>query len=124
MGDCNSCTGCKGSCGDCGGCGSSLTLSQGEIDMLRTLGQYSFLPYGRKADDMTPIYREETDYTEAEYSLFLQLLETKQLISLESTPLVGADMSAYKGYPVHGSIALTARGQQVLELIEVQGIEE
>jgi len=33
-------------------------------------------------------------------------------------------MSAYKDYPVHGSIALTQRGQQVLELLEVQGITE
>ena len=123
MRDCKSCTGCKGSCGDCGGCGSSLTLSQGEIDMLRTLGQYSFLPYGRKADDMTPIYREETDYTEAEYSLLLQLLETKQLILLESTPLVGADMSAYQDLPVHGSMGLTQRGQAVLELLDLQGAE-
>ena len=39
-------------------------------------------------------------------------------------PLPGADMSAYRGYPVHGSIALTARGQQVLELLDVQGISE
>ncbi len=123
MSDCNSCTGCKGSCGDCGGCGSSLTLTQGEMDMLRTLGQYSFLPYGRKADDMTPIYREENDYTEEEYSLILQLLETKQLILLESTPLVGADMSAYKDLPVHGSIGLTQRGQAVLELLDLQGAE-
>ena len=123
MSDCKSCGGCKGNCGGCDGCGSSLTLTQGEIDMLRTLGQYSFLPYGRKADDMTPIYREETDYTEAEYSLFLQLLETKQLISLESTPLVGADMSAYKDLPVHGSIGLTQRGQAVLDLLDLQGTE-
>ena len=63
------------------------------------------------------------DYTEAEYSLFLQLLETKQLISLESTPLVGADMSAYGDLPVHGSMGLTKRGQQVLELLEIQGVD-
>ena len=123
MGDCKTCGGCKGNCSGCDGCGGSLTLTQGEIDMLYTLGQYSFLPYGRKADDMTPIYREENDYTEAEYSLILKLLETKQLISLESTPLVGADMSAYKDLPVHGSIGLTQRGQAVLELLDLQGAE-
>ena len=33
-------------------------------------------------------------------------------------------MSAYTGYPVHGSIALTARGQTVLDMLEIQGIEE
>ena len=74
---------CKGCCGSCGGCGKTLELSQGEVDLLRSLGQYSFLPVARKVDDMTPIYREETAYTEAEYSLFIQLLEKKQLIYLE-----------------------------------------
>ena len=58
-----------------------------------------------------------------EYSLILQCLEKKALISIDyGKPLVGADMSAYKGYPVHGSFALTERGQQVLEMLEVQGV--
>ena len=57
-------------------------------------------------------------------SLVLQCLEKKMLIDISYDPLPGANMDAYKGYPVHGSIALTARGQQVLELLEVQGIEE
>jgi hypothetical protein len=37
-------------------------------------------------------------------------------------PLKGFDMAAYKGYPVHGSFALTERGQTVLEMLERQGI--
>ena len=115
---------CKGCSGNCGGCGKTLELSQGEIDILRALGQYSFLPVARKADDMTPIYREETAYSEAEYSLFIQLLEKKQLIYLDYTPLKGAKMGLYPEYPVHGSMALTERGQQVLDLLETQGIEE
>ena len=92
--------------------------------MLRSLGQYSFLPVARKADDMTPIYREETAYTEEEYSLFIQLLEKKNLIYLDYTPLKGAKMGLYPEYPVHGSMALTARGQQVLDLLETQGVED
>lgn len=115
---------CKGCCGSCGGCGKTLELSQGEVDLLRSLGQYSFLPVARKVDDMTPIYREETAYTEAEYSLFIQLLEKKQLIYLDYTPLKGAKMGLYPEYPVHGSMALTQRGQQVLDLLETQGIED
>ena len=114
---------CKGCSGNCGGCGKVLELSQGEIDLLRALGQYSFLPVARKADDMTPIYREESDYTEAEYSLFIQLLEKKNLIYLDYTPLKGAKMGRYPEYPVHGSMALTQRGQQVLDLLEKQGID-
>ena len=116
--------GCNGCSGNCGGCGKTLELSQGEVDLLRSLGQYSFLPVARKADDMTPIYREETAYTEEEYSLFIQLLEKKNLIYLDYTPLKGAKMGLYPEYPVHGSMALTARGQQVLDLLETQGVED
>ncbi len=92
--------------------------------MLRLLGQIPFLPVARRADDMTPVYLDETEYTQAEYSLILQCLEKKALISLDyDKPLKGFDMAAYQAYPIHGSIALTARGQQVLELLETQGYE-
>ena len=116
------CEKCSGNCASCGGCGASLELTQGELDILQSLGQYSFLPVARKADDMTPIYREETAYSEAEYSLFIQLLEKEQLIYLDYTPLLGAKMGLYKEFPVHGSMALTKRGQDVLDLLEIQGI--
>ena len=122
MADCKHCTG--GCCESCGGCKGDILLSQGEIDLLTALGQFSFLPVARKADDMTPIYREETDYTEEEYSLFITLLEKKQLIYLDYTPLSGANMGQYADLPVHGSMALTHRGQQVLELLEIKGIEK
>ena len=114
---------CDGNCGSCGGCGASLTLSVPELQFLEKLGQIPFLPVARKADDMTPIYREENAYTEAEYSLFIQLLERKNLIYLDYTPLKGAKMGLYPEYPVHGSMGLTQRGQQVLDLLETQGIE-
>lgn len=117
--------GCNGNCGSCGGCAKELVLTKQELDILDTLGQFSFLPVARKADDMTPVYLEDTAYTPEEYSLILQMLEKKALISIDyDQPLAGADMSAYKGYPVHGSFALTERGQQVLEMLEIQGITE
>lgn len=115
---------CNGCSGSCGGCAKELVLTAGEVALLQTLGQYSFLPVARKADDMTPIYLEEQAYSREEYSLILQVLEKKNLISIDYTPLQGADMSAYAGYPVHGSMGLTQRGQQVLELLELQGTEE
>ena len=93
--------------------------------MLQTLGQIPFLPVARKAADMTPIYLEDTAYSRDEYSQILQVLEQKGLISLDyDKPLSGMDMAAYKGYPVHGSMALTARGQTVLDILETQGIGE
>ena len=118
-------TQCNGNCGKCGGCDGVLTLTDGEIEMLKKLGQIPFLPVARKAGDMNPVYLEDTDRTMEEYSLILQVLEKKGLISIDyDAPLTGADMGKYAAYPVHGSIALTAGGQTVLETLETQGIME
>lgn len=117
--------GCSGNCAACGGCGKELVLNAGEVEMLRTLGQIPFLPVARRADDMNPVYLEEEQYSAEEYSLILRCLEKKGLISLDyDKPLTGASMEAYRGYPVHGSMALTQRGQKVLELLELQGVQE
>ena len=117
--------GCSGNCAACGGCGKELVLSAGEAEMLRTLGQIPFLPVARRADDMTPVYLGDSPHPREEYSLILQCLEKKALISLDyDKPLAGASMEAYRGYPVHGSMALTHRGQKVLELLELQGFRE
>ena len=116
---------CNGNCGSCSGCGKSLELTRDEISLLQTLGQIPFLPVARKREDMIPVYLEDTEISQEQYSLVLQVLEKKGLISLDyDKPLAGADMSAYAGYPVWGSMALTARGQTVLELLETQGIGE
>ena len=120
MGNCGTC----GGCGNCGGCASSLELTQGELSVLEKLSQIPFLPVARRADDMTPVYLEDANHTKEEYSLILQCLEVKGLISISyDKPLSGCDMSEYSGYPVHGSFALTQRGQGVLELLETQGIQ-
>lgn len=116
---------CNGNCGSCGGCARALTLSSGEIDIIQTLGQIPFLPIARKTSDMTPIYLEDTRHGLEEYSLILQALEQKNLISLDyDKPLPGADMRAYQSYPVHGSMALTQRGQLVLDMLEKQGVQD
>lgn len=115
---------CNHNCASCSGCASTLELTDGEIGLLRELGQFSFLPVARRADDMIPVYLEDTARSREEYSLILQCLEKKGLVDIDyRSPLAGADMSAYKGFSVHGSIALTQRGQTVVEMLEVQGIE-
>ena len=122
MGNCSNCSGSCEKCNTCGGCGQGLELTMEEVEFLRELGQYSFLPVARKASDMVPVYLEERACSQAEYSLILQCLEARNLVSIDyGQPLKGADMSAYGGFPVHGSVALTRRGQQVLELLEMQG---
>lgn len=112
---------CNGNCGACSGCARELVLTGKEIEFLNTLGQYAFLPVARTMGDLTPVYLEEGD--REEMSLLLQCLEKKGLISLDyDKPLRQFDESAYAAYPIRGSIALTERGQKVLELMEYQGI--
>ena len=93
--------------------------------MLYDLAQNAFLPVARSAGDNTPVYLEKQDQSKEQYSLILICLEKKRLISIDfDKPLQGADMSAYKAYPIHGSFALTARGQEVLDVLEKQGAKE
>ena len=111
---------CGGNCGGCSGCARELTLSEAEIEFLRRLGEVAFLPVARQLGDLTPIY-PETDAVE-NMSLLLEVLEKKGLISLDyDKPLAGFD--GYGDYPVKGSMALTQRGQLVLELLEYQGVQ-
>ena len=113
--------GCSGNCASCSGCARELVLTQMEIDFLNTLAQYAFLPVARKMGDLNPVYLEEGD--PEKMSLLLQCLEKKGLISLDfDKPLHGFDESAYAAYPIRGSMALTERGQKVLELMEYQGL--
>ena len=119
-------SGCRGCCGSCGSCGNSsgcMELTVGELEMLRLLSQIPFLPVARKLGDDTSVYLEESEKTPEEYSLILQCLEKRGLISIDySQPLKSFDDTAYAAYPIRGSFALTQRGQQVVELLDVQGI--
>ena len=111
---------CGGNCGGCSGCAKELVLSGAEIDFLRRLGEVAFLPVARGLGDLTPIY-PEGDGPET-MSLLLQVMEKKGLISLDyDKPLAG--YTGYGDYPIKGSMALTQRGQQVLELMEYQGVQ-
>ena len=113
--------GCNGNCSACSGCARELVLTEKEIDFLNVLGQFAFLPVARTMGDLTPVYLETGD--REEMSLLLQCLEKKGLISLDyDKPLRHFDGDAYAAYPIRGSIALTERGQKVLELMEYQGI--
>ncbi|MBQ7801973.1 MAG: hypothetical protein IJ375_06595 [Oscillospiraceae bacterium] len=118
------CKNCSGGCGGCGGCSGAMELTEGEIGMLRTLAQIPFLPVARRMDDDVPVYLEETDRSPAEYSLILQCLQKRGLIDIDySQSISGFDYHGYAAYPVRGSFALTARGQQAVEWLEYQGAE-
>lgn len=116
--------GCDHNCASCRGCMGVLELTDGEVEMLRTLGQFAFLPIARKVDDFVPVYLEEDVRPAEEYSLILQVLEQKNLVSLDyDKPLAKFDAKRYATYPVKGSVALTARGQKVVEMLEIEGIQ-
>lgn len=123
----SSCSGCKGSCSGCtgcNGCGGSLSITEEEAAFLRHLGQIPFLPVGRNMGDTDPIFLEEGEEKREFYSLLFQCLEKKNLISLDyDKPLKGYEEGWYGSVPVKGSMALTQRGQTVLELLEYQGAE-
>ena len=124
MHNCSSCSGCKGSCSGCTGCGRSLSITEEEAAFLKRLGQIPFLPMGRNTGDTDPIFLEEGEEKREFYSLLLQCLEKKNLISLDyDKPLKGCEEGWYGAVPVKGSMALTQRGQTVLELLEYQGAE-
>ena len=50
----------------------------------------------------------------------IKLLAAKKLISVDlDVPLSNYDYGVYKLFPVHGSMALTQRGQQAIDQIEM-----
>lgn len=120
-GNCGSC----GKCAGCSGCARTLMITEKELEFLQELGQVAFLPVARKMGDLEPVYLEAGEENKEEYSLLLQCLEKKGLISLDyDKPLRGFCDETYSAYPVCGSMALTERGQKVLEMMEYQGISE
>lgn len=118
-----SCAKCGGNCASCGGCGA-LELSEGEIGVLLELGSVPFWPILRKADTEAPVCPEMDTQDREQLGRILLCLEKKGLVGLDwDLPLKGYDYGKTPGYPVRGSMALTLRGQQVLDILEIQGID-
>lgn len=116
---------CENCGGGCGGCGRELLLAEAELALLRRLGETPFLPAAAALDRASPVYLEDRGRPLEEYAAALLGLSAKGLIRLDyDIPLENFDYAAYRDYPLHGSVALTGYGQEVLEQIEIQGIEE
>ncbi len=119
------CERCAGDCSACSGCGAgALTLTAEEVAFLQKLGEVAFLPVARTMEEDKPIsLTEEGDA--AFMSLILQCLEKKDLISIDyDKPLKGFVYDSRYHRLYRGSVGLTLRGQQVLEMLEIQGISE
>lgn len=115
------CEHCQGSCGGC----NALLLTEAELDLLGRFAQTPFLPVASAYDRETPVYLEDQARSREEYSAAIQALAGKGLIRLDyGIPLENFPYEAYAVYPLRGSMALTGWGQDVLEQIEIQGIEE
>ena len=109
-------------CPEAGSCGA-LYLTEDELSVLRRFAETPFLPLVKKADGLPlcPALEGDTERLAA----VLRNLESKGLISLDEwLPLTNFDYSFFTPGFAHGSMALTASGQDVLETLEVQGIEE
>ncbi len=116
-------SGCGKCCGSCGGCGE-MVLSEGEIGLLTALSQIPFLPVARRADAVEPVYWEDPNLSLAEASNCLLCLEKRGLVSLDYDQPLQGSWKTYEVAPIHGSFALTAKGQEILELMELQGIDD
>lgn len=117
---------CDHNCAACGGCAQNageIELTAPELELLENLGQFAFLPIARTADDPAPVYPEDGDDAPEEYTLVVQVLEKKGLISLDfDKPLKNFSSEKYLSYPIRGSMALTERGQKVLDILQMNGI--
>ena len=111
--------------GSCGVCHIRLELSRNEVDLLRQLAQIPFLPVGRKINLDAPVYLELGEAYAPDYGAAIISLYQKRLITLDyDRPLLNFDYRAYEQCEQRGSLALTAAGQQLVESLEIQGIEE
>ena len=81
------------------------------------------MPVGRKREDMVPIFLEDGEKQQDLNSLVLQCLEKKNLVSLDyDQPLKGFREPWYLRCPIRGSVALTNRGQQEVDVLDYQGL--
>lgn len=122
---CEQTGGCGHCCGNCGSCqpNQDLYLTEPELSLLHQFAQQPFWPVARRADDFNPVFLEGEDASVDQTAL--QLLAQKRLIRMDyDLPLSNFDYASYQAYPHKGSMALTALGIEVLELLDVQGIEE
>ena len=112
------CEKCSGNCGSCSGCGGSLVMTQEEISFLETFADLPFQPILRNPSQEWPLSPEDTGEARSQ---ILACLEKKGLIDIDyHCPLKGFDYTPWPRH-LHGSAALTARGQEVLDTLSIQG---
>lgn len=103
----------------CRGCGD-IYLTGPSLELLTLLGSVAFLPVGER--DGKPVYMADDGVERVNSVLTLSL---NGLVDLDwSAPLRGFDYSAYGGCQRLGSMALTKRGQDALDALDILGVGE
>lgn len=106
--------------GGCGGC-SARELSLGELELLERFAQLAFLPVVSTSDKKKPVFPGDGDM-DALSSAILKLAG-KRLIQVDyDIPLGNFDYADFEAYPIHGSMALTLQGQEILDQLCFQGM--
>lgn len=116
---------CGGSCpGSCAGCSSVISLTEDEVRLLDEFKQFSFLPVASKSEGK-PVYIKEDPDDKSDHSEIIIALRNKRLISIDyDLPLSNYDYANYAGCSNFGSMALTELGQDVVNQIDVSGIDQ
>ena len=115
----NHCGRCCG--GEYGSCGGVALLSDGEVEILLDLMQYSFLPVASDDHDK-PVYRESTARSEADYAAILLDMQKRGLIRIDyDIPLSNYKYQFYSDCRHHGSMVLTSFGQDMTEQVWIHG---
>ena len=112
---------CAGGCTGCAG--GVLQLSREEYGFLLGFAQLPFLPAAAKQSSGPPVCIAGTGGEAVSPKTIASLVE-RGLIRVDyDIPLLNFDYGEYRDYPLHGSMALTAFGQEIIELMEIQGVE-
>jgi hypothetical protein len=124
------CSGCASSkqCGGCSGCGKGeLLLTKGEGQVLLELGQFAFLPIlqeGRgEACSYHPIPQDVPSMPE-NFSQVMLALQQKGLITIDpDLAMPNVSYGSWESKDLHcGSIALTAKGQEVVDWLSPEEV--
>ena len=103
---------------------SIWSLLSPAMEQSAALGQLAFLPAACTRTDETPVYLDGSG-NRAETSAAILALQIKRLISVDfALPLKGFDYTGYEAWPIRGSMALTAAGQEALDSLDIQGCGE
>ena len=116
---CENCQACSHGTG-CSGCQQNTALNPLESALLDVFSEMPFLPVAidRQSGRML-LTDPELEPNAA--GLALRMLQRRGLVRVDADlSLPNADYSGYEGW-THGSAALTARGQELLDAMKYQG---